>query len=184
LLSIAIMPVSYAAFAFFLTPAFVLAWLPYSGDWQLALIRILNTFAGAIISILAMLFLFPIYERDRAPAFLRASLAADRRYLEQLIAYWTTASTSEQQLALARRRTGLAHNDTEESLERLLAEAWPRRLPFAHFATAFVTYLRRLAQTITTLASLSDETKWKRSVPVQTRLQLVQQRLLWLEHQL
>jgi uncharacterized membrane protein YccC len=184
LLSIAIMPVSYAAFAFFLTPAFVLAWLPYSGDWQLALIRVLNTFAGAIISILAMLFLFPIYERDRAPAFLRASLAADRRYLEQLIASWTTASTSERQLAHARRRTGLAHNDTEESLERLLAEAWPRRLPFAHFATAFVTYLRRLAQTITTLASLSDETKWKCSVPVQTRLSLVQRRLLWLEHRL
>jgi uncharacterized membrane protein YccC len=184
LLSIAIMPVSYAAFAFFLTPAFVLAWLPYSGDWQLALIRVLNTFAGATISILAMLFLFPIYERDRAPAFLRASLSADRRYLEQLIASWTTASPSDRQLAYARRRTGLAHNDTEESLERLLAEAWPRRLPTAHFATVFVTYLRRLAQTITTLASLSGETKWKSSLSVQTRLELVQQRLLWLENQL
>ncbi len=66
LLSLAVMPVSYAAFAFFLTPAFVLAWLPYSGDWQLALIRVLNTLAGAVIAVLAMIFLFPIYERDRA----------------------------------------------------------------------------------------------------------------------
>ena len=52
LLALAILPVSYAAFAFFLTPAFVLAWLPYSGDWQLALVRMGNTIAGAAISLL------------------------------------------------------------------------------------------------------------------------------------
>ena len=54
-----------------------------------------------------------------------------------------------------RRRAGLAHNDTDESLQRLLAESWPRRLPFAHFATAFVTYLRRFAQSVTTLDHLA-----------------------------
>jgi len=31
-LALAIMPVSYAAYAFFLTPAFVLAWMPFAGD--------------------------------------------------------------------------------------------------------------------------------------------------------
>ena len=182
LLSLAVMPVSYAAFAFFLTPAFVLAWLPYSGDWHLALIRVLNTFIGAIISILAMMFLFPIYERERAPAFLRASLTADRLYLEQLIESWRSDSSSVRDLASARRHTGLAHNDTEESVERLLAEAWPRRLPFASSTTAFVTYLRRLAQTITTLTTLTGETNWKRSRPVQSRLEIIQKRIHWLEN--
>ena len=183
LLALAVLPVSYAAFAFFLTPAFVLAWLPYSGDWQLALIRVFNTFAGAVIAILAMMFLFPIYERDRAPAFLRASLMADRRYLEQLAEAWKIDSPSARQLAAARRRTGLAHNDTEESLQRMLAESWPRRLPFAQFATAFVTYLRRFAQSITTLTTLRGESEWKQSVPVQRRLVLLQQRFHWLEAQ-
>jgi uncharacterized membrane protein YccC len=183
LLSLAVMPVSYAAFAFFLTPAFVLAWLPYSGDWQLALIRVANTFAGAIIAILAMIFLFPIYERDRASAFLRASLAADRRYLEQLMEAWRSGSPSMHSLANARRRTGLAHNDTEESLGRLLAESWPRRVPLAHFAATFVTYLRRFAQSVTTLTTLADETEWKQSPLVQTRLEVVQRRMLWLENQ-
>ena len=153
LLAIAVLPLSYAAFAFFLTPAFVLAWLPYSGDWQLALIRILNTFAGAVIAIIAMMFLFPIYERDRAPPFLRASLAADRDYLEQLLAAWRDGSLLAASLASARRRAGLAHNDTDESLQRLLAESWPRRRPFANFATAFVTYLRRFAQSVTALTA-------------------------------
>src|SRR4029077_12249060 len=138
--------------------------------WKLALIRVFNTFAGAVIAILAMIFLFPIYERDRAPAFLRASLTADRRYLEQLAEAWKTDSPSPRQLAAARRGAGLAHNDTEESLQRMLAESWPRRLPFAQFATAFVTYLRRFAQSITTLTTLQGESEWKQSLPVQSRL--------------
>jgi len=183
LLALAILPVSYAAFAFFLTPAFVLAWLPYSGDWQLAFVRTLNTIVGAIISILAMLFLFPAYERDRAAQYLRASLAADRRYLELLGESWRSRSRSSRILAEARRATGLAHNDTEESLERMLAESWPRRVPFAQFVTAFVTYLRRFAQSVTTLVALDGEWQWKQSIAIQSRLTLLDARLAWLEEQ-
>jgi uncharacterized membrane protein YccC len=187
LLALAILPVNYAAFAFFLTPTFVLAWLPYSGDWQLALVRTANTLAGALISVVAMIFLFPSYERDRAPEFLRASLAADRRYLAQLAESWRTASParsrSSRPLANARRSAGLAHNDTEESLDRLLAESWPRRRRFAQFVAAFVTYLRRFAQSVTTLTALDGEFDWKQSSTVQSRLDLLDHRLTWLEEQ-
>jgi uncharacterized membrane protein YccC len=183
LLALAILPVNYAAFAFFLTPTFVLAWLPYSGDWQLALVRIAHTIAGAVISLLAMTFLFPAYERDRAPEFLRASLTADRRYLAQLAEAWRSRSHASHLLANARRAAGLAHNDTEESLERLLAESWPRRRPFAQFVAAFVTYLRRFAQSVTTLTALDGEWTWKQSGPVQSRLELLDRRLRWLEEQ-
>jgi uncharacterized membrane protein YccC len=187
LLALAILPVSYAAFAFFLTPAFVLAWLPYSGDWQLAAIRTGNTIAGALISLAAMAFLFPVYERDRAPEFLRASIAADRRYLAQLADNWRSharsGSASGRLLANARRSAGLAHNDTEESLERLLAESWPRRRPFAQFVAAFVTYLRRFAQSVTTLSTLDGEWQWKLSRSVRNRLALLNMRMEWLEAQ-
>jgi uncharacterized membrane protein YccC len=183
LLALAVLPVSYAAFAFFLTPAFVLAWLPYSGDWQLALVRILNTIVGAAISLLAMAILFPAWERERAPQFLRASLTADRNYLAALAAAWKSRSPSTRLLANARRATGLAHNDTEESLERLLAESWPRRRPFAQFVAAFVTYLRRVAQSVTTLAAIEGEWEWRQSPQVQRRLELLDHRLGWLESQ-
>jgi len=183
LLALAILPISYIAFAFFLTPTFVLAWLPYSGDWQLALVRTVNTVAGALISIAAMVFLFPAYERDRTPLFLRASISADRRYLAQLAQSWQTRSRSSRLLANARRATGLAHNDTEESLERLLAESWPRRRPFGRFVAVFVTYLRRFAQSVTTLAALDGEWDWKQSALVQSRLELLDRRLDWLEEQ-
>jgi len=183
LLALAILPLSYAGFVFFLTPTFVLAWLPYSGDWQLALVRTVNTLAGAIIAVLAMLFFFPIYERDRVPEVLRASLAADRNYVMQLAASWKSRSRSSRILANARRAAGLAHNDSEESLERLIAESWPRRQPFAQFATAFVTYLRRFAQSVTTLTTLDGEWEWKQSPAIQSRLELLERRLVWLEQQ-
>jgi uncharacterized membrane protein YccC len=183
LLSIAMLPVSYTAYAFFLTPAFVLAWLPFSGDWQLALIRTVNTIVGALVSLLAMALLFPAWERERSPQFLRASIAADRVYLQQLQQSWKTRSPSTRLIANARRATGLAHNDTEESLERLLAETWPRRRPFAQFVAAFVTYLRRFAQSVTALTALEGDWTWKQSSGVQSRLDLLQRRLQWLEDQ-
>jgi len=184
LLALAILPVNYAAFVFFLTPTFVLAWLPFSGDWQLALVRTINTVAGAAISLAAMIFLFPAYERERAPEFLRASIEADRRYLAQVAKSWRDRLRSARPLASARRATGLAHNDTEESLERLLAESWPRRKPFAQFVASFVTYLRRFAQSVTTLAALDGEWSWKQSATVRSRLELLDQRLAWLEEQI
>jgi len=183
ILALALLPVSYTAYAFFLTPTFVLAWLRHSGDWQLALIRTGNTFVGALISLLAMAFLFPIYERDRAPQFLCASLAADRQYLALLAESWRAKSRSSRMLANARRAAGLAHNDTEESLERLLAESWPRRRPFAQFVAAFFTYLRRFAQSVTTLTALDGDWDWKTSAAVQGRLALLDQRMQWLQDQ-
>jgi uncharacterized membrane protein YccC len=183
LLALAVLPVNYTAFAFFLTPTFVLAWLPYAGDWRLAVVRTLNTVAGALIALVSMLFLFPAYERERAPEFLAASIRADRRYLAQLAGAWRSRSRATRLLANARRATGLAHNDTEESLDRLLAESWPRRRPFAQFVAAFVTYLRRFAQSVTALAALDEEWAWKQSGAVQSRLELLDRRLDWLEEQ-
>ena len=187
LLALAFLPVNYTAFSFFLTPTFVLAWLPYSGDWKLSLVRIANTIAGALIALVAMIFLFPAYERERAPEFLHASLLANRRYLEQLAGAWRAKSISHSRssrpLANARRAAGLAHNDTEESLDRLLAESWPRRRPFAQFVAAFVTYLRRFAQSVTVLGTLDEEWHWKQSAAVQNRIDLMNRRLEWMEGQ-
>ena len=94
-----------------------------------------------------------------------------------------SSSRSSRLLADARRAAGLAHNDTEESLDRLLAETWPRRRPFAQFVAAFVTYLRRFAQSVTALATLDEDWPWKQSGMVQGRLELLDQRLGWLEEQ-
>ncbi len=180
LLSLAFLPVSYSAFAFFLTPTFVLAFLRHSGDWQLAFLRIGNTIAGAAIAIAAMTVLFPSYERERIARYLLASLQANRRYLEALTQSWKTSASDMRTVALARRACGLAHNDMEESLERVLAETWARKTS-SETLLAFAAYLHRFSQSITGLASIPGRAAWKQSPEVQTRLAHIHQRLVWLE---
>ncbi len=183
LLALAFLPVNYAAFAFFLTPTFVLAFLRHSGDWQLAALRVGNTIAGAAISIAAMTVLFPSYERERIANYLRASLAANRRYLERLIESWASSTVDPSTLALARRDTGLALNDMEESLERVLAENWARKAS-TETLLAFAAYLHRFSQSVTGLVALPESLDWKGSPETQSRLTAVLRRLLWLENQL
>jgi len=188
LVTVGTLPVSYTIFSFFLTPTFVLAFLPYSGDWQLALIRIMNTVLGAMIAMIAMATFFPQLERNRVAMALTRSLAANRHYAEELAASWreTTADRPEtpmlkQNLAQARRRTGLAHNDTEDSLERVRTETFRSNSEATEAAIAFVTYLRRFGSSITGLASLGGEEEWKRSRAVQLRLKWVEQQLADME---
>jgi hypothetical protein len=114
-------------------------------------------------------------------------LTANRNYLSELTGFWRNPPAGRNRawrpLAHARRAAGLAHNDTEESLDRLLAESWPRRRPLAHFAVSFVTYLRRFTQSITTLAALDGEWGWKQSPATQSRLALLSSQLVWIEQQ-
>lgn len=170
-LSLSVLPISYSLFCFFLTPTFVLAFLPFPGDWQLAAVRVENTILGAIIAVAAMNLIFPIRERSRLGRQLQRSLKANRRYLEQLTAAWAGAQ-NHRELALARRATGLAHNDTEDSFERLMAEPSLRRgsAKNAEAALAFVTYLRRFGSSLTSLASFPGQEKWKTSPQVRRRL--------------
>jgi uncharacterized membrane protein YccC len=184
MLALALLPVNYAAYAFFVTPAFVLAFLHHTGEWQLAFLRIANTIAGAAIAIAAMTVLFPSYERERIASYLRASLVANRRYLETLIAQWSATEPKTEpdsrDLPLARRATGLALNDMEESLERILAESWAQKASSENLL-AFAAYMHRFSQTVTGLARLPELQDWRDSRAVQSRLAAVVERLIWLE---
>jgi uncharacterized membrane protein YccC len=179
---LSVLPVSYSFFCFFLTPTFVLAFLPFPGDWQLAGIRVINTFLGAILAVAAMALFFPTLERSRLGKQLMRSVQANRRYLEQLQAHWQGAQ-NQQDIALARRATGLTHNDTEDSFERLLAEPSFRRgsAKMLEATLAFVTYLRRFATTITSLASFPGQHFWKTSQEIQQRLGEISEQMKQIE---
>jgi uncharacterized membrane protein YccC len=182
-LALALLPLNYAAYAFFVTPAFVLAFLDRTGEWQLAFLRIANTVAGAAIAIAAMTVLFPSYERERIANYLRASLAANRHYLQTLIAHWSETDADPRELPMARRATGLANNDMEESLERILAESWAQKASSENLL-AFAAYMHRFSQTVTGLARLPESQQWRDSPAVQARLSAVLQNMLALESEL
>jgi hypothetical protein len=124
-----------------------------------------------------MLLLWPERESLQLPGLLARAAAANAGYLRAVLAFWRESTGKTQRarieaertlLAPARRRCGLAANDAEETLDHALLEhsiplnperARTERLNRA--ALTFTTYLRRLTQTITTLAALAE-------IPTQT----------------
>ncbi|WP_161557276.1 FUSC family protein [Acidisarcina polymorpha] len=188
-LTLATYAVDYAWYCFFLTPTFVLMSLPHLRDWQYSGVRMLTTLLGAAVAVGAMRLLWPEGEHLNLGKLLARAAAADAAYIRAMLSYWNRLSArpvagsrdlsvlhtqqrrlaERELLAPARRACGLASNDAEESLDRLMLEpgfgrpASPRMSSSASPASSasmrdhaltFVTYTRRLTQSITTLAVL------------------------------
>jgi len=161
-LTLATYAVDYALYCFFLTPTFVLLAMPHLRDWHFAGIRIALTVLGAGVAIAAMRLLWPERERVQLERLLARGAAADAAYVGAMVHYWEAldAKASNERrvradrsvLAPARRACGLAINDAEEMLDRLVLE--PRIGQGARWeeALTFVTYLRRMTRAVTTLA--------------------------------
>jgi uncharacterized membrane protein YccC len=184
LLTLATYAVNYAWYCFFLTPTFVLMTMPYYRDWQFAEVRIWNTVLGAVVAVAAMRLLWPEHERIELGRLLGRGASADAAYLRAMVRFWGTgrserAAAERQVLAPARRLSGLAINDAEESLDRMMLEpGFGRKATSGDIqaeALAFVTYLRRLMRVATTLTAVSSgrETTVERVSTLIARLETV-----------
>ena len=152
LLSVALLPLSYAAFSVFLTPTFVLLAEASTGDWHLAGVRILNTAlgggarAGRQPAAVAESGIRP------AAANLARTITALRNYLALVVQRFDDRSEDASRgLREARRQVGLAILNAEESFQRLLGE---HRGPAEALAPAMtlLTYTRRFTASIAALA--------------------------------
>jgi uncharacterized membrane protein YccC len=168
-LAVAFYAVDYAWYCFFLTPTIVLLTLPHLNDWRFAEVRIGMTFLGALISVVAMLLFWPERESAQLPALLAEGAAAEANYLRATLRFWTATvpriDAERSVLVPARRLCGLAANAAEETLDRTLLEHSlplnPQRERTGQLnrsALTFTTYLRRLTQTITTIAAIGSST--------------------------
>jgi uncharacterized membrane protein YccC len=164
--TLATFAVDYAVYCFFLTPTFVLLSLPHPHDWRYAGIRIGTTLAGATIAILAMRLLWPERAETELAHLLRRGAQADAAYMRAMLRFWSATSKDRRiaertLLAPARRACGLASNDAEEAVDRVLQEpSFTSRThnSLGEQALTFTTYLRRLTQSITTLALFVRDT--------------------------
>lgn len=199
ILTLATYAVDYAWYCFFLTPTFVLLSLPHLRDWHFAGVRIGMTLLGAAIAVLAMRLLWPEKDRMELRRLLARGALADAAYVRAMLSFWSALKDASSDadriaadrrvLAPARRACGLAINDAEEALDRIMLEP---RVPLAsggrwEEALTFVTYLRRMTRAVTTLASLgSDDADCRaragevarRMVAVGDALETLQQRQL------
>ena len=152
-LCIALLPVSYAVFSVFVTPAFVLLVELGVGDSSLAWVRVLNTVLGGVLALAASRLLWPEPEWNRLPLHLAHALRASREHLRTMAHVLTAAPEVDRKEPLreARREIGLAAINAEESFQRLLVEyrGSPARL---EPVMALLGYIRHFANSVAALA--------------------------------
>jgi uncharacterized membrane protein YccC len=149
--SVALLPLNYAAFSVFLTPTFVLLAEASADDWHLAGVRILNTLLGGGLALAGSRLLWPTPESERTPIYVAASFRALRLYLNEVVARFDDrGEAASRAVRSARRNVGLAILNAEESLQRSMGE---HRGPPGELATmmTITTYTRRLAASIAAL---------------------------------
>ena len=151
--------VDYAWYCFFLTPTFVLLTVHGRHDWRIAGIRAMDTILGAALALVAVKLLWTESEHLRLGEILARSGEANAAYLAAMRRYWSTpnpekAVANVDILAPARRHAGLANNESEEALERLMMEGTqnPAASVRTEHALAFATYSRRLTQGMVSVA--------------------------------
>jgi uncharacterized membrane protein YccC len=153
--------VDYAWYCFFLTPTFVLLTVRGLHGWHVAGIRAMDTMLGAALALVAVKLLWTESEHLRLGEILARSGEANAAYLAAMRRYWSTpkeekAAANADILTPARRHAGLANNESEEALERLMMEGTqtPAASVRTEHALAFATYSRRLTQGMVTVALL------------------------------
>lgn len=125
-----------------------------------------TTLLGAIVAVAALRLLWPEQERVQIERLLARGAAADAGYIGAMIRYWRILEkeTSEESriradrsvLAPARRACGLALNEAEEMLDRLVLEPRVGQSMRWEEALTFATYLRRMTRAVTTLAAVGS----------------------------
>ena len=113
-----------------------------------------------------MRLLWPERAETELAHLLRRGAQADAAYMRAMLRFWSATSKDRRiaertLLAPARRACGLASNDAEEAVDRVLQEpsfTGRTRNSLGQQALTFTTYLRRLTQSITTLALFVRDT--------------------------
>ena len=150
--SVALLPVNYAAVSVFLTPTFVLLAEASAGDWHLASVRVLDTIIGGVLAFLGARLLWPAPEWKRLPVYMAAALRANCAYLETVVRIFADRSDAAgREMRDRRRDAALAAINADESFQRVLGEHNDSPDTLAPVMT-FLTYMRRFTVSIAALA--------------------------------
>ena len=175
--TMAVRPINYTVFIFFLTPLFVLvADLGYPGPQVLifAKWRVFNTLLGSLLALLGGLVFWPNWEIGRFPAELAKVIEANTAYVLSVLSHIDDQQSDSVRIEVKakRRAAGLASNVAEASLQRLLMEPRAKALIDTNAATAVLAAVRRMGgasaalwlgegkSTGVTPATVSAEIEW------------------------
>jgi uncharacterized membrane protein YccC len=164
IIAMAVRTVNYGLFVFCLTPQFVLIAELFqsggAGDPELAGLRALDSLIGGALGLVAGFVLWPSWEAAHVPGHLAEAIRANRDYLSSALAAvigLEQGNTGHGDLEAVRRRAGLASNNAEASLQRLMGEPHYRADPSIEPSMVILGCVRRLAGVAATLSLLPDQ---------------------------
>jgi uncharacterized membrane protein YccC len=142
---VALLPLSYFYFAFFITPAFVLFAELAERRHDLASARVIDTLIGGALAVVGASLFWRRADDQRLHGDLALAVERLRIFLGRAVARLAgSTDITPGELAEARRQVGLANNNAEDTLQQLLGAGEDAR----YEALAVVlTYLRRIAAT-------------------------------------
>ncbi|MCP9772879.1 FUSC family protein [Synechococcus sp. Tobar12-5m-g] len=149
----AVLPVNYGLFVFFLTPWIVLYKdIAQPGDWSLALWRIANTLIGAGLALAAIHLVLPRWEREQLPARLAASLRCTARFAQDVLDRVLATDPTDPRPPATPAEVRLAMGNAQVSIQRYLSERVSHR-PMALPLMAFLQHSQRLIDALVVLGS-------------------------------
>ncbi|MCP9850048.1 FUSC family protein [Cyanobium sp. Morenito 9A2] len=151
LVMMAMLPVNYGLFVFFLTPWIVLYKdIAQPGDWSLALWRIANTLIGALLALAAIHLILPRWEREQLPARLAESLRCQARFVSEVLDRVLEGPPSSAGPPSTPAALRLAMGNAQVSIQRYLSEKASHR-PLALPLMAFLLHSQRLIDALLVL---------------------------------
>lgn len=113
--------------------------------------RLGSTLAGGVVALIAALFFWPVWERDRLPAILAAALTANRDFLQLILARFAEGGTYDAKAIAAKRRAESANSTLFASLQRMMGDPRNRQEGLEQIA-ALANGNQRLTRAFTVLA--------------------------------
>ncbi len=114
---------NYGLAVFFIT-LFVVLLTEANGPVTIAFTaeRLASTLSGGALAMLAAMFFWPVWEKERLPPLLTQALRANRDYLQLLTARLLAGGTYDQAVIDTRRRTERANSTVFSSLQRMIGD--------------------------------------------------------------
>jgi uncharacterized membrane protein YccC len=155
--TMALRPVNYTLFVFLLTPQFVLVAELFqtggNGDFHLAALRALHSLLGGALGLAAAYLLWPVRETRELPRQVARAIRTNRDLAMGALGQFHRGEAG-QGLPVLRQTAGMASNNAEASLQRLIDEPHTGTRREEEPATTILTCLRRLAGVALTLAHM------------------------------
>jgi uncharacterized membrane protein YccC len=159
------MSLEYHRFVFFLTPFVVmLLSLGHPGDWQVALVRMVNTVVGGLIALAAGYTLWPAWALESLPSQLAKATGTNREYFDKVMTRWLRRPVHDFEIRSAHEAAQVECSNVYVSFQRMLSDPSSRQAGVEPFY-ALASYTQRFCDDVTTLSAYLHHFSGKHGLP-------------------